>query len=70
MELHFFHVQVVAVSLNLNLIRNQLIRVYYVYDDSDGLSVAEPLPLSTVQPTMIVSDDRMADIRNEATRPL
>jgi hypothetical protein len=67
MEVHFFHVPLVAaVSLNLNLIRNQLTHVYYVYDDFDEHSVAEPMLLLTVPPMTIVSDDHKADIRNEA----
>ena len=67
MEVHFFHVLLVAAaSLNLNLIRNQLTHVYYVYDDFDERSVAEPMLSLTVPPMTIVFDDHKADIRNEA----
>lgn len=65
---HSFHCVPLAAVVSLNLIRNQLIHVYYVYDDFDEHSAAVRGRSTTVRPTMIASDDRMVDTRSEATR--
>lgn len=69
MPCHSCHVQLVAVVVavavvvdigsSLNFPSN---RAYYAHDDSDGHLAVESLTI--LQPTMIVFDDRMVDIRS------